>query len=765
MTRSPFRRLFSASTLRWWLKSVPCTNGELEPPSRLDVCRLEDRTLYSASPLTLLGEESSSGEEDVLPTSSSVFVACDGLWPGGSAHVDINDAPDGERPESVSAVSDQPVIGPGEFALKEPGLDGNAACDCGCCPHCLGDHKHFDVFGNEYDPLDLVPNDPAGSDMDAGPDPAPFPTSQTFQLHSNAGSNFTIYLDFDGHVTSGTSWNSSFTGGQNIVTPAYDFDGIASSFSTAELDRIQFIWQRVSEDFSPFDVNVTTQDPGTAALARSGTSDTQWGVRVVVGGGSSDWYGSSVGGVAYVGSFNWQTDTPAFVFENDLGNGNEKYTAEAISHEVGHSLGLSHDGTTSQSYYSGHGSGDTGWAPIMGSGYSQNLTQWSRGQYSGANNTQDDLLIITSNNGFGYRLDDHGGANGTATSLTVSGSTVASGGIIERTSDIDVFTFSTTGGTVNLTVNPFERGPNLDILAELYDAANTLIASSNPLNLLDATISTAVSAGQYFLHVGGVGKGDPLSTGYSDYGSLGQYFISGSVPAPSAVSLSLAATDANKLEGDAGTTSLLFTVTRGGDTTGSTSVGYSVSGDAINPANGADFSGGLLPTGTITFAAGETTKSISVQVAGDTLVEADERFTLQLTNASGGAQISSGTATGIILNDDVPPPPGITVTPGNGGSFSVRLNSQPTADVRIAIASSNTNEITTSTAQLVFTTADWNMARTVTLTGLNDSGYARIRLVPAISADATYNGMDPDDILATNELSSWGLFIYRHGVV
>jgi serralysin len=48
----------------------------------------------------------------------------------------------------------------------------------------------------------------------------------------------------------------------------------------------------------------------------------------------------------------------------------EKYTAEAISHEVGHTLGLSHDGriTPSEGYYAGHGSGDTGWAPIMGVG-------------------------------------------------------------------------------------------------------------------------------------------------------------------------------------------------------------------------------------------------------------------------------------------------------------------------------------------------------------------------------------------------------------
>jgi hypothetical protein len=278
----------------------------------------------------------------------------------------------------------------------------------------------------------------------------------------------------------------------------------------------------------------------------------------------------------------------------------------------------------------------------MGSAFDRNLTQWSRGEYPGANNTQDDLSIITSNNGFGYRIDDHGNDNGSATPLTFAGSSVTGGGIVERNTDVDVFSFTTSGGTVNLNIDPFERGPNLDILAELYDAANNLIVSSNPLNLLDATISTALSAGQYFLHVTGVGAGDPLATGYSDYGSLGQYSISGSVP-------------------------------------------------------------GM--------------------------------------------------------------PPGITVTPGTGNSFTVKLDSQPTSDVTISVMSSNEGEITVDTSQLVFTAANWNTARTVTLMGVDSSGYARIRLAPATSTDAAYGGMDADDILATNELSNLALFTYRHGVL
>ena len=279
----------------------------------------------------------------------------------------------------------------------------------------------IDASGNEYHALTVLPGDVALAETAAEgtiESAVPINLAQTFLLHSAAGANHTIYLDFDGHVTTGTSWNSSFTGGGAIDTPAYDFDGNTASFSTLELERIHYIWQRVAEDFIPFNVNVTTQDPGVEALRKLGTGDTQWGVRVVIGGDGA-WYGSA-GGVAYVGSFNWSSDTPTFVFETNLGNGHEKYTAEAISHEAGHTLGLSHDGAATLGYYEGHGTGETSWAPIMGVGYYKSLVQWSKGGYAGANQTQDDLAIITSNNGFGYRADDVGSTIATASLASVA---------------------------------------------------------------------------------------------------------------------------------------------------------------------------------------------------------------------------------------------------------------------------------------------------------------------------------------------------------
>jgi len=500
--------------------------------------------------------------------------------------------------------------------------------------------------------------------------------SQAFLLHSQPGATKTIYLDFNGHTTSGTPWNSNYSGGADIVTPAYDFDGNIASFSTSELQRIIYIWQRVAEDFSPFDVNVTTQDPGVEALKNTGSGDTAWGVRVAIGGSSSDWYGSSAGGVAYINSFNWNTDTPTYVFEAQLGNGNEKYTAEAISHEVGHTLKLYHDGTSTTGYYQGHGSGNTGWAPIMGVGYYQPLTQWSKGEYADANNLEDDLAIISTNNGFTYRTDAHGNTLATATPLTTSGSNVSGSGIIEKNTDSDVFSFYTGAGIVGLNILPFERSPNLDILAELYNSTGNLVASSNPLDFLDASFNQNLAAGEYYVKVTGTGK-DGV---YSNYASLGQYSINGTIVIPQDDFLSIQPTNADQNEGNLNTTPFTFTVTRAGNLNKTTSVEYTVTGTGANPAATNDFTGA---SGVIQFGINETAKVVTVDAIGDTEIENDEQFTVTLLNQPEGTFISNPSAVGTIRNDDLPPtiaisPTNISKNEGNSGTtayqFTVSLN-------------------------------------------------------------------------------------------
>ena len=351
---------------------------------------------------------------------------------------------------------------------------------------------------------------------------APLPYDQTFLLHSRPSATKVIYLDFDGQTTSGTAWS----GGGTIVSAPFDLDGIPSSFNTTERERIQYIWQRVAEDYAPFDVDVTTEDPGEAGLRRTTSSDVHYGVRVVIS--PTNWYGGG-GGVAYVGVFNEISSTDVYgtcwVFTQQLGPNGEKYIAEAASHEAGHTLGLNHDGLTDGTeYYSGQGN----WAPIMGSGYDREVTQWSKGEYAGANNTEDDLAIIPTY-GAPLRADDHGNFIGTATAL--AGTSISASGVIETRNDVDMFSFQSGAGSISFTVNPAPRSPNLNIYAALYDGTGNLVASNDGAGL-PASLTATVTAGTYYLAIDGVGSGDPATTGYSDYDSLGQYQITGTVIDP-----------------------------------------------------------------------------------------------------------------------------------------------------------------------------------------------------------------------------------------
>jgi L-fucose mutarotase/ribose pyranase (RbsD/FucU family) len=117
-------------------------------------------------------------------------------------------------------------------------------------------------------------------------------------------------------------------------------------------------------------------------------------------------------------------------------------------------------------------------------------------------------------------------------------------------------------------------------------------------------------------------------------------------------SLSIAAVDANKAEGNTGTTAFTFQITRSGDTSIASSVAWAVIGSGSNRANALDFAGDALPSGTVTFAAGETTKTITLQVVADTLFGPDESFAVTLSNPTNAA-IASATASGVIRNDDL----------------------------------------------------------------------------------------------------------------
>ena len=116
--------------------------------------------------------------------------------------------------------------------------------------------------------------------------------------------------------------------------------------------------------------------------------------------------------------------------------------------------------------------------------------------------------------------------------------------------------------------------------------------------------------------------------------------------------LSIAALSADKAEGQSGNTPFTFTVTRGGDTSIATSASWAVTGSGANPASASDFAGGVLPSGTVSFAAGQTSQTITVNVAGDTVVEPGQGFTVTLSNPAAGTTIGTASTIGAIRNDD-----------------------------------------------------------------------------------------------------------------
>ncbi|MEM1333937.1 MAG: lamin tail domain-containing protein, partial [Actinomycetota bacterium] len=116
---------------------------------------------------------------------------------------------------------------------------------------------------------------------------------------------------------------------------------------------------------------------------------------------------------------------------------------------------------------------------------------------------------------------------------------------------------------------------------------------------------------------------------------------------PAGDGIAVAPLDAERDEGDAGTTAFTFTVTRSGDTSGATTVDYAVTS---SEADAADF-GGSLPSGTVSFAADDTEQTVTVDVSGDTDAEADEAFDVTLSNPANGETLS-GPASGLIRNDD-----------------------------------------------------------------------------------------------------------------
>ncbi|MFC1670271.1 hypothetical protein ACFL20_07740, partial [Spirochaetota bacterium] len=175
---------------------------------------------------------------------------------------------------------------------------------------------------------------------------------------------------------------------------------------------------------------------------------------------------------------------------------------------------------------------------------------------------------------------------------------------------------------------------------------------------------------------------------------------------------------------------------------------------------------GTVSPGSLTFTSGNWNVAQTVTVAGadDSIDDGDIAYNIVTAAATSTDTAYSGFNAGdmsVTNTDDdaagitLGAISGPTTEIGGTATFTIVLDSEPTADVTIGLSSDNTNEGTVSPASLTFTSGNWNTAQTVTITGVDDSlddGDQVFNIVTALatSADTNYNNMNASDMPVTN---------------
>ncbi|QZP09151.1 Calx-beta domain-containing protein [Caenibius sp. WL] len=203
----------------------------------------------------------------------------------------------------------------------------------------------------------------------------------------------------------------------------------------------------------------------------------------------------------------------------------------------------------------------------------------------------------------------------------------------------------------------------------------TFLASDTTKTITVATIddSAIESAETVLVNLSGATNGATISRAQG----------SGTINDNDAPPVSFAIADASVTEGG----NVVFTVTRSGDTSGAVTVAYA-SSDGTATA-GSDYT---ATSGTLSFAANETSKTITVATTADTTIESDETFTMTLSNPSTGS-ITTATATGTIINDDVAPAnlaiDSVSATEGGSLVFTVTRSGNTATAVSVNYASAS----------------------------------------------------------------------------
>jgi hypothetical protein len=347
---------------------------------------------------------------------------------------------------------------------------------------------------------------------------------------------------------------------------------------------MQSIWSQVAQEYTPFNVNVTTEDPAIAGLAAQGKTyndanrqtyyDGSTQIMHTVIGGNGAWAnpddpGGAGGGISYVGvAATAQTNGmhTNFVFPTAAPD-NTQYVAQAAAHEDGHALGLNHQSdytpinpgpsTLVREYSLGTGVGPGSVSPVMGNSYSAQRGLWSIGTVDasggGAPSIQNDVKVIVNNPNMGFFADGHGLSLHDTDPLPMVGSQIDfqhARGVIIPTSTAnptdsyttEFWAFHTTGGPVTLnensgisTITPGTADPGATLSASmtLFNSSD-LVVDQTSAGILSQTLNDNLTAGNYVLEVasqGGVTDNNPLYNNRQFF-DMGSYFLSGSIPVP-----------------------------------------------------------------------------------------------------------------------------------------------------------------------------------------------------------------------------------------
>lgn len=331
------------------------------------------------------------------------------------------------------------------------------------------------------------------------------------KLNTSLESDLVIYLDFDGETVTDPRWTKD-----NLDADGnpQDIEAEPANYSSAEITRI---WNIVAEDFRGFNVNVTTDRALYDAAAIGQRHMNIFTPTNFIG----------AGGVAYLQSFYDGTDSPSWTWNTGVIVG-----GLTSSHEIGHALGLNHDGriTPAEEYYEGNSL----WGPIMGAPFSSRTTQWSKGEYPSANNQEDDVATIAGV--LSFIPDDYSDSIFNPLPLvTDEDGNVEFSGIISSDADKDIFSFSVTGGTATIAVTPESaaEAQNLKVRVRILDSSGGTIVDFNDPSSFSAEFEQALSTGTYLLEISSGAIDTFDDGGFGPYGSIGSYNVVANIPIPS----------------------------------------------------------------------------------------------------------------------------------------------------------------------------------------------------------------------------------------